>query len=85
MLCGIVACADHLAWRVHNNEKAFFTHIDQPMRTMAAELRAGRAPANIMYYLAQEELELQRRLAHTGRNDPCPCGSNRKFKKCHGK
>jgi uncharacterized protein len=26
-----------------------------------------------------------RRAAHTpGRNDPCPCGSGRKFKKCHG-
>ncbi len=22
---------------------------------------------------------------HIGRNDPCPCGSGRKFKKCHGK
>jgi uncharacterized protein len=21
----------------------------------------------------------------TGRNDPCPCGSNRKFKKCCGR
>jgi preprotein translocase subunit SecA len=20
----------------------------------------------------------------TGRNDPCPCGSGRKYKKCHG-
>jgi uncharacterized protein YecA (UPF0149 family) len=20
-----------------------------------------------------------------GRNDPCPCGSGKKFKKCHGK
>jgi len=20
---------------------------------------------------------------HIGRNDPCPCGSGRKFKKCH--
>jgi preprotein translocase subunit SecA len=20
-----------------------------------------------------------------GRNDPCPCGSNKKYKKCHGK
>lgn len=24
-------------------------------------------------------------LARTGRNDPCPCGSGKKFKKCHGK
>ncbi len=23
-------------------------------------------------------------LAHTDRNDPCPCGSGKKFKKCHG-
>lgn len=22
--------------------------------------------------------------AHVGRNDPCPCGSGKKFKKCHG-
>ena len=24
-------------------------------------------------------------LARTGRNDPCPCGSGKKFKQCHGK
>lgn len=23
-------------------------------------------------------------LKDIGRNDPCPCGSGRKFKKCHG-
>ena len=23
--------------------------------------------------------------AHVGRNDPCPCGSGKKFKDCHGK
>jgi len=22
--------------------------------------------------------------AKVGRNDPCPCGSGRKYKKCHG-
>ncbi|MGX2943851.1 MULTISPECIES: SEC-C metal-binding domain-containing protein [Enterococcus] len=22
---------------------------------------------------------------HAGRNDPCPCGSGKKFKNCHGK
>ena len=64
--------------------KAFFTHIDQPMRRMAAELRTGQPPANIMYYLAQEEKELQQRFARAHRNDPCPCGSGQKFKKCHG-
>jgi preprotein translocase subunit SecA len=24
-------------------------------------------------------------LEKVGRNDPCPCGSGKKFKKCHGK
>ena len=24
------------------------------------------------------------RVVHTGRNDPCPCGSNKKYKKCCG-
>jgi len=23
--------------------------------------------------------------ANVGRNDPCPCGSGKKFKKCHGR
>jgi uncharacterized protein len=64
--------------------KAFFTHIDQPMQIMATELRAKRPPANIMQYLAQEAAERERRFARAGRNDPCPCGSGRKFKKCHG-
>jgi SEC-C motif len=27
----------------------------------------------------------QRRQAHVGRNDPCPCGSGRKYKQCCGK
>jgi preprotein translocase subunit SecA len=22
--------------------------------------------------------------SNVGRNDPCPCGSGKKFKKCHG-
>lgn len=27
----------------------------------------------------------RRQLAPAGRNDPCPCGSGKKFKQCHGK
>lgn len=65
--------------------KAFFTHIDRPMRLMAAELRAGRPAANVMLMLAEEEAELQRRFARARRNDPCPCGSGLKFKHCHGR
>ena len=27
--------------------------------------------------------DYEQRLKTTGRNDPCPCGSGRKYKKCH--
>ena len=65
--------------------KAFFTHIDRPMRIMAALLQQERAPAEIMQILAAEEARLQEAFARAGRNDPCPCGSGRKFKHCHGR
>ncbi|MEY4760861.1 MAG: preprotein translocase subunit SecA [Pseudomonadota bacterium] len=31
------------------------------------------------------EAPFVRQDAKVGRNDPCPCGSGRKFKQCHGK
>jgi uncharacterized protein len=65
--------------------RAFFNHVNRPMRMMAAELQAQRAPANVMFMLAREQLELEKQFAKTGRNDPCPCGSGLKFKKCHGR
>ena len=64
--------------------KAFFAHIERPMQLMAAELRAGRPAARIAQVLVREEAELQQRFARAHRNDPCPCGSGRKFKKCCG-
>ncbi len=64
--------------------KAFFHHIDRPMRTMCQLLRQRRAPAEIVQVYAQADARLQAALAVAGRNDPCPCGSGRKFKHCHG-
>ncbi|MBN1202258.1 MAG: anaerobic sulfatase maturase [Anaerolineae bacterium] len=65
--------------------KAFFTHIDRPMQLMANMLRAEQSPADIMLFLAQEQVELERQFKMVGRNDPCPCGSGLKFKHCHGR
>lgn len=65
--------------------KSFFLHVDAPMRYMAEALRQQRPPAGIMHHLAQQEAELERKLAAAGRNDPCPCGSGVKFKHCHGR
>jgi len=61
--------------------KAFFHHIDEPMRVMAGLLRAGRHADEVMTLLADRQ---RTRFVHAGRNDPCPCGSGRKFKFCHG-
>ena len=52
--------------------KAFFEHVDAPMRAMADMYRAGRSPAEIIDAFTT-----------AGRNDPCPCGSGRKYKQCH--
>ncbi len=80
--------------------KRFFRHIDPYMKTMAALLRAQRAPAMIMDMLAAEssrgaqqkprplsgaaDRRTPRAANPPGRNDPCPCGSGRKYKKCCG-
>ena len=64
--------------------KAFFHHVDRPMWVMAGLLASGRPPYEIMSLIAGEEQRLREALAQAGRNDPCPCGSGRKFKQCHG-
>jgi len=38
-----------------------------------------------LYWLEHAAKPETRRVEPTpGRNDPCPCGSGKKFKKCHG-
>lgn len=68
--------------------KHFFAHVDKPMKVMAELLRRERAPAEIMRLyrenlpLAPASLDIAPKAP--GRNDPCPCGSGKKFKQCHG-
>jgi uncharacterized protein YecA (UPF0149 family) len=38
-----------------------------------------------MQIMAEAEKQLEARFAQAGRNDPCPCGSGKKFKRCHGR
>ncbi|MGO9374930.1 MAG: anaerobic sulfatase maturase [Syntrophobacteraceae bacterium] len=64
--------------------KAFFKHADKPMRIMAELIRAKRPASEVMAILARNGGDLKTRFASAGRNDPCPCGSGVKFKKCHG-
>ena len=61
--------------------KQFFAHIREPMTVMANLLRQGRFPGEVMAWCAERD---KARFARTGRNEPCPCGSGKKFKHCHG-
>ena len=65
--------------------KRFFHHIDEPMRIMAGLLRQQRAPAEIMRWAHERDRRQAAAFATAGRNDPCPCGSGKKFKHCHGR
>lgn len=74
--------------------KYFFQYIDPYMRFMADELRAERPPANIMSLLGRTAAAGQAgkgsgmgkpRMGKPGPNDPCPCGSGKKTKKCCGR
>ncbi len=60
--------------------KMFFHHIDPYMRFMVSELAAGRAPANVMRWIAAQDMRAA--FEKGGRNDPCPCGSGKKLKHC---
>jgi uncharacterized protein len=65
--------------------QAFFHHVDRPLKIMAALLRRGYPATQVMQVLAEEESKEATALGKVGRNEPCPCGSGLKFKKCHGR
>ena len=58
--------------------KAFFHHVDFPMKIMAGLIQRDRDPREVMLIMKQA-------FAGASRNEPCPCGSGRKFKLCHGR
>jgi uncharacterized protein len=77
--------------------KRFFRHVDRDMRIMTQLLQANRAPAEIMAMYAASAVGDSAvpsassgtgsgtgtpRPRSIGRNDPCPCGSGRKYKHC---
>jgi len=63
-----------------------------PPRRAPVAMPARRAPSNVNYSYGaaasggqDAKVEtVQRNQPKVGRNDPCPCGSGKKFKKCHG-
>jgi uncharacterized protein len=58
--------------------KEFFHHAGFSMKIMAGLMRRGREAKEVMEIL-------ERTFAGVHRLDPCPCGSGRKFRQCHGR
>lgn len=56
-------------------QKAFNAR-DARSQAANSAMRAGRQGQNVT---------IMRTLPKVGRNDPCPCGSGKKYKQCHGK
>ncbi len=59
--------------------RRFFTHCRPYTAQMAALRWAGQPPERLMQEL---RITAAGALPKAGRNDPCPCGSGRKYKKC---
>ncbi|WP_406656465.1 anaerobic sulfatase maturase [Methanolobus sp. ZRKC2] len=65
--------------------RTFFHHINHPMQIMVALMLRGYPASEVMHILKQKKVTQERELPKVGRNEPCPCGSGLKFKRCHGR
>jgi preprotein translocase subunit SecA len=61
-----------------------FQHAEPPPVSGSPEDAAALASAPLQPAAQPAPASAQRELPKIGRNEPCPCGSGRKFKHCHG-
>ncbi|MBK4714972.1 MULTISPECIES: anaerobic sulfatase maturase [Tenebrionibacter/Tenebrionicola group] len=61
--------------------KHFFQHVAPCMNVCQQLVKSGYPASAIMSWLANKERKAP---ATASRNDPCPCGSGKKYKKCCG-
>ena len=68
-------------------DKSEVRQADQPKRTDMSTLKAGRQDlaASGGGQSERQNAPMIRTEKKVGRNDPCPCGSGKKYKNCHGK
>jgi uncharacterized protein len=59
-----------------------YQHMLPQLERMVSLGRSGKGVAAIMGALEIDEREERRRWRRASRNDPCPCGSGRKYKHC---
>ena len=77
--------------RRRENEQMTATHAESTnlgYAQAAVQAPGGQQEANPMAAASQagkQDRTIKRNQPKVGRNDPCPCGSGKKYKKCHGK
>lgn len=59
--------------------KRFFLHCRPYVTQLAILRRSGQPPERLMQMIQEAERQARPKV---GRNDPCPCGSGRKYKQC---
>jgi preprotein translocase subunit SecA len=59
-----------------------YQHASAPEESVVADDLASVAPPNDQSDALQPYVRGGQKV---GRNDPCPCGSGKKYKQCHGK
>ena len=82
----------------HQRLHAFMEHIRETMlrarqagpETPVQPVRAAAQPQSESQGAPEDQgpritIPLKREVPKVGRNDPCPCGSGKKFKQCHGR
>lgn len=69
---------------------SFIARIAPLILTLVSGVNAEREPSivsegapQVLHRSPVATLPLVRRFPKVGRNEPCPCGSNKKFKNCH--
>jgi preprotein translocase subunit SecA len=69
------------------NDIVRFLFLMEPVIEKEREQMAERRERDLSYSAPAKEAAEPKRAAtgpKIGRNDPCPCGSGKKYKKCHG-
>ncbi|MEE2659822.1 MAG: anaerobic sulfatase-maturation protein [Candidatus Latescibacterota bacterium] len=65
--------------------KMYFAHVAPYMEYMANEMRYNRPASGVMKWVCLRDAEREAASRKVpGRNDQCPCGSGKKYKRCHG-
>ncbi len=62
----------------------FHVQLAQEADSATATTVTSAAPARVAAHASQPERREPVTAEKIGRNDPCPCGSGKKYKKCHG-